>query len=249
MRPDPSQPRKNLDTEAQEQLTRSVKRFGLLQPITVRYLKDDDVFQIISGERRYHAALAAALPEIPCWQQAPENREILVRQVVENWQRVDLHPFDLADTLAQLRDSEGYNQKEIAELTGKPESDVSKLLSLLKLRASIQQQYRRDKTGTLSRRHLENIAKLPDDRQEEFHYRVQKQGLTARETESLVQQTVRTQKEAPRRGAPKTSRLRIVTEKGTVILFFRKKQVEVDDVLALLDLAKQQVNSDGIGTK
>src|SRR5262249_26319725 len=143
---------------------------------------------IITGERRYRAASLAGLTEMPCWEQSPDDEDILARQVVENWQRADLHPFDLADTLARLRDEQHRSQKQIAELTGKPESEISTLLSLLKLRDSIQQQYRRDKSGILSRRHLENIAKLPVDIQEEFHAEVVEKKMTARQTEEIVQE-------------------------------------------------------------
>lgn len=246
IRPDPKQPRKTLDQKAQMELAMSIERHGILQPITVQYLADEDVYQIIAGERRFQAAESLALPSIPCWVRTPKAEEVLVQQVIENWQRVDLHPFDLADTLAQLRDELGYSQKQIAELTGKPDSEISKLLSLLKVRESIQQQYRRDKTGTLSRRHLENIAKLPAEDQVAFHDRVQQQGLTAKETEELVQETIRPQDGGPKRGAPKATRKRILTPKGTVVLVFRKKQVDTADALELLDLAKEQVKEQGI---
>lgn len=246
LQPDPAQPRKNLDNDAQRELAESIRRLGILQPIAVRYMEAEDIFQVISGERRFQAALAAGLAEVPCWVQTPDSREILVRQVVENWQRVDLHPFDLADTLAQLRDGQKYSQKEIAELTGKPESEISKLLSLLKLRASIQQQYRRDKTGTLSRRHLENIAKLPAEEQVAFHDEVQTRKFTAQETEKLVQERIRPNDGTAKRGAPKTTRRRILTPKGTVVLLFRKKFVNTADALELLDLAKRQLKEEGL---
>ena len=100
IRPDPTQPRRRLDTDAQKELNASVERLGILQPITVRYVEAEDVYRIITGERRYHAACAAGLPEIPCWVQSPKEDEVLLHQIVENWQRLDMHPFDLADALA-----------------------------------------------------------------------------------------------------------------------------------------------------
>ena len=62
------------------------------EPISVRYLEADDVYQVISGERRFQASKKAGLSEIPCWVQSPKDEEILLRQIVENWQRADLHP-------------------------------------------------------------------------------------------------------------------------------------------------------------
>jgi len=107
IRPDPDQPRRRLDTDAQKELTDSVKRLGVLQPITVRFLEAENTYQVITGERRYHAARAAGLTEIPCWVQSPKEDEVLLHQIVENWQRLDIPPYDLADALARLRDANG----------------------------------------------------------------------------------------------------------------------------------------------
>ncbi len=246
IRPDPSQPRKTFDSKSINELKESILQLGILQPITVRYVAEDGMFQIITGERRYQAAKVAGIKEMPCWQQSPETNQILVRQVVENWQRVELHPFDLADSLAQLRDQQNYSQAEIAKMTAKPESEISKILSLLKLRPSIQQQYRRDQTGALSRRHLENIAKLPEEQQERFHDQVQEQKLTAKETERIVQDTLRHPAGSPRRGAPAATKKRYVTAKATVLFSFRRKTVTLGDILEVLDAVRDQVKEEGL---
>src|SRR5712671_3680114 len=73
IRPDPSQPRKNLETQAQWELIASIERIGILQPITVRYLDTEDIYQIITGERRYQAAQSLGLSAIPCWVQTPKS--------------------------------------------------------------------------------------------------------------------------------------------------------------------------------
>ena len=99
-------------------MTLSVKQFGIMQPIAVRYIEDQNIYLIISGERRYQAALRAKLTEIPCWVQSPREEEILVRQIVENWQRSDLSPFELADALASIRDTNKLTQDALAKLTG-----------------------------------------------------------------------------------------------------------------------------------
>src|SRR5205807_1670243 len=82
IRPDPSQPRRNHDAQAQQQLNDSVRRLGVMQPITVRYVADDNIYQIISGERRFLASREAGLTEMPCWVQSPEAQEVLLRQIV-----------------------------------------------------------------------------------------------------------------------------------------------------------------------
>jgi ParB family chromosome partitioning protein len=201
----------------------------------------EQVYQIITGERRYRAAILAGLAEMPCWLQSPENRQILVRQIVENWQRTDLHPFDLADTLVQLRDQQQYSQKEIAGLTGKPESEISKILSLLKLNPLVQRKYRQDRTGTLSRRHLESVAKLPEGQQIAFHDEVVRQGLTVKETEQRVQEAMKGDEVRKKQGAPLGTKRKIVTPKGTVVVMLRRKTVNTGDIIELLDLAKRQL--------
>src|SRR5205085_10342630 len=135
------------DPVAQRELTDSVRRLGILQPIAVRYDAGQDAYLVIAGERRYRAACDAGLAEVPCWVQSPDAKDVLLHQVVENWQRAELHPFDLADALAELRDANGYTQKQLAVLTGKPESEVSRLLSLLKLDPAVQVEARSESGG------------------------------------------------------------------------------------------------------
>jgi len=242
---DPAQPRRTLDQASLDELTNSVRRHGILQPITVRHMPEEGMYQIIAGERRYLAAKAAGLAEMPCWVQTPNDQDILVQQVVENWQRADLHPFDLADTLVRLRDQRAHSQKQLAELTGKPESEISRILSLLKLNPSIQVQCRTDVTGQLSRRHMEALAKLPDQEQLVVHEQVRSEKLTAQETEQVVQEKLEEHRGERRRGAPVGTKRKFITPKATVVLSFRRKTVRLEDVIEALDAAKRQAKEEG----
>ncbi|MEX2285371.1 MAG: ParB/RepB/Spo0J family partition protein [Gemmatimonadota bacterium] len=235
VRPDPTQPRRQLDAQAQQELVNSVRRFGIMQPISVRYLAAQKFYQIISGERRYHAALAAKLVEVPCWIQTPREEEVLVRQVVENWQRRDLSPFELADALAAIRDAHKYSQDDLARLTGKPKSEISKLLALLSLAPAAQQLARRD--SQLTRRQLYAVSQVPLDRQAALFEEVRQQGLKAEETEALVR---RERRPAHRRGAPVTLR-RFQTGAAVVTVTFRKRTIADRDILAALDEARTQL--------
>jgi ParB family chromosome partitioning protein len=239
--PDPMQPRRNLEESALRELVESVKRLGILQPISVRYMADADQYQIISGERRFQAATLAGLSEIPCWVQSPEEREILVRQIVENWQRAELHPFELADSLAALRDTNGYSQKQIAELTGKSEGEISKLLKLLTLAPDVQLAARSDSTGTLSRRHLYAVSRLSQEEQVIVATTVQDQSLTAEDTEAMVSKKLSRQTKMPKRGAPVT-RVQYVTAKARIVLTFRKQSVTPADIMAALDEARAKAD-------
>jgi ParB family chromosome partitioning protein len=241
IRPDPAQPRKNLDTDNHRELSASVLRHGVIQPISVRYLTAQDIYQIISGERRYHASVAAGFAEIPCIVHAPADREVLVRQLVENWQRVDLKPFEIADALHSLKEAEKCTQRELAEMTGKSESEISKLLALLDLAPDVQRTARDDESGRLSRRHLYAVAKVRPEEQQAVLDRVRADKLTADDTEKLVSRAA-APSSMPKRGAP-VHRIRLLTPLATVLLTFRRKHVSDEDIVAALEQAKEQVSA------
>jgi len=109
VRPDPLQPRKRFDAGAQAELVASVKRHGTLQPITVRYVSGDDVYQVIAGERRYLAARTAGLPEIPCWIQTPREEEKLQAAPARRGAPVSYHRFKTAGATVSLT----FRRKEV----------------------------------------------------------------------------------------------------------------------------------------
>jgi ParB family chromosome partitioning protein len=247
IRPDPTQPRRRFDTEAQQELIASVKRLGILQPITVRYVETENVYRIITGQRRYHAVCEAGIAEIPCWVQSPKEDEVLLHQIVENWQRLDMHPYDLADALARLRDANSYSQRDLARETGKSKGEISKLLALLDLDPAVQKVARDDQSGRISRRHLYAIRALPAERQLSLLRRAQQEAMTAIDMEQLAAKETEGPASRGRRGAP-VSRHRYSTSQAIVSLTFRKKDVTTHDILAALDEARLQVcppTSDG----
>jgi ParB family transcriptional regulator, chromosome partitioning protein len=243
IRPDPEQPRQRIDPDRQRELTDSVRRLGIMQPIAVRYVEGEDVYRVIAGERRFLAAREAGLSEVPCWVQSPKEEEILVRQIVENWQRLDLEPLEIAEALATLRDGGGHSQKELAELTGKPESEISRLLSLLNLTPEVHQQARQSAAGTFTKRHLTAMARLPQEDQQEVMIEVKTNRLTAQETERAVRDRKRKAAGVKTAGAPYGKRLRYLTEKATVLLTFRRRDVALTDVLAALEEVRAQVQA------
>jgi len=243
IRPDPNQPRRRFDTDAQNELNDSVRRLGILQPITVRFLEAESIYQVIAGERRYHAACKAGLSEIPCWVQEPKEKDVLLHQIVENWQRLDMHPYDLADALARLCDSNGYTQRDLARETGKSEGEISKLLSLLDLDPGVQKVAREDITGRFSRRHLYALRTLPVQEQRSLMERAQKEAVTAEQMEQLASDRTRALRGRKRRGAP-VSHHRFSTSRALVSVTFRKKDVTTNDLLAALNEARAQVTQD-----
>jgi len=240
IQPDPQQPRKVRDATAQAELDASVKRLGILQPIAVRFEDDRGIYRIISGERRYQAAKRAKLPEVPCWVQTPSDEKVLVHQIVENWLRAEIHPYDLADALARLRDGAGFSQKRIAKETGKSEGEISKLLSLQQLDAEVQKATREDTTSRITKSHLYALTKLPPEAQRKLIALVQRDGLTTAELEKLVEREhVRPGK--PKRRGALVKHLRFSTSAATVTVTFRKRDVTNSHVASALDEALVQV--------
>ena len=249
IRPDPEQPRKTLDPKRQQELVASVRELGIIQPVSVRFVADLNVYYIIAGERRYQAAKEIGMSELPCWVQRPEVKDILVHQIVENWQRSDLHPFDLADALAEVRDTNEYTQADLARLTGKPESEISRILSLLKLEPDVQKEARRDTAGEITRRHLIAVSTLNPAAQQQVYRVIREKGFTALETEKFVQKSKAQHVRIDHRGARSAERIRFKTTNALVLIQFRRGKVTKEDILAALDEARTQAKKNTGGSE
>lgn len=211
----------------------------------MRFIEAESVYQIISGERRYQAAKEVGLVEIPCWVQSPKNEDILLHQIVENWQRADLEPFELAEALACLRDANGYTQKKLAEVTSKPESEISRLLSLLNLDPHVQQQAQQSTPGTFTKRHLTAIAQLPPEDQQEVMIAVKERNLTARDTERTVKEQKAKASGTKTRGAPAAHVRRFFTSLAIITVTCRKRHVTDEDILAAIEEVRSQLREGG----
>ncbi len=128
IRPNPDQPRKMLGDLSE--LIESVKQKGVLEPLLVRYIPREDLYHIISGERRYHASRAAGLRELPCIEKIADDAETLELALIENLQRKDLTPFEEADGLFRLAEQFDYTHDDIAKKIGRARSSVTETLSL-----------------------------------------------------------------------------------------------------------------------
>lgn len=244
--PDPDQPRKRFDTIAQRELNASVARLGILQPITVRFIEERNIYRIITGQRRFEGAKQAKLQEIPCWVQTPRDDEVLLHQIVENWQRADMHPFELADALARLRDVVGYSQKQIAEATGKSEGEISKLLSILTLDPMVQKLAREDQVGRITKRHLYAVVRVQKPEQGRLIEKALSESLTAIELERIASAT-RKHRPMATKTAGLVKNIRIKTLAATVTVTFRTKNVTDADIAAALDEARVKVGGRELG--
>ena len=186
--PNPFQPRMSFDTEALEELTASIRSLGLIQPITVRKT-DDGKYQIISGERRFRACKAAGMDMIPAYIRAASDQSMLEMAIVENIQREDLDPIEVALGYRRLIEECSLTQEQMALRIGKKRASVTNYLRLLKLPAKVQHDL---KVGLLSVGHAKVILGVEDPQlQEELCDLTVKGGLSVRQLEDKIRKLLR----------------------------------------------------------
>jgi len=187
--PNDFQPRARMDDERLEELTRSIKTNGVIQPIVVR--QAGDRYQIIAGERRWRAAMKAGLVRVPVVVRdvaSGQERSILEMALIENIQREDLNPMDEAVAYRRLADEFGLRQEDIAAAVGKDRATVANHLRLLKLPAEVQAEVA---SGTLSMGHARALLSLPTEaEQRRVGRELIARALSVRETELLVKKIV-----------------------------------------------------------
>lgn len=181
LRPGRYQPRRHFAQEAIDDLTRSVQEKGILQPLLVRPL-GDDAYEIIAGERRWRAAQAAMLHEVPVMIRSMDDREALEMALIENLQRQDLSPLEEAEGFRRLMDEFSHTQEELARVLGKSRSHVANMMRLLALpepvRALLEQ-------GALTAGHARALLTATDPIS--LAETVVRDGLNVRQTEKLAQ--------------------------------------------------------------
>jgi ParB family chromosome partitioning protein len=175
IRPNPDQPRKALGDL--RELTDSVREKGVLEPLLVRYVPREECYYIISGERRYHAARAAGLREVPCIEKIADDAETLELALIENIQRKDLTPFEEADGLHRLATQFEYTHEDVARKIGRARSSVTETLSLRGIPDAIRKKCL--DSGVLSKSVLLQIARQPTEKKMwEMLHRILQGGLT-----------------------------------------------------------------------
>ena len=181
--PNPFQPRMSFDKEALEELAESIRTFGLIQPITVRK-KSTDKYQIISGERRFKACRLAGMDMIPAYIRDANDQGMLEMAIVENIQRENLDPIEVAMSYQRLIEECMLTQEQMAERVGKKRASVTNYLRLLKLPARVQHDL---KVGLLSVGHAKVLLGLDNEElQEEFCDYVIKNDLSVRQLEEKI---------------------------------------------------------------
>ena len=183
IQPNPHQPRRVFSDESLQELTESIRRHGILQPLSVR--RTAAGYQLIAGERRLRAGIRAGLTEIPCILMRMDELESGVLCLVENLQRQDLDFIETAQGIQTLLAVHGMSQEQVARLLGKSQSAVANKLRLLQHSQPVLEQIR---AHALTERHARALLKLPNDVQKlQTVQLIARQGLSVAKTEQYIQ--------------------------------------------------------------
>ena len=197
IRANPRQPRQVFDEDSLGELTHSIREFGVLQPVVVRPASSDGSYELVMGERRLRAAVAAGLTRIPAIVRDTADDAMLRDALLENLHRTGLNPLEEAAAYQQLLDDFGVTHEELALRIGRSRSQVSNTIRLMNLSIPVQ---RRVAAGVISAGHARALLALADrDAQDELAGRIVAEGLSVRATEEIVATAAR---EAARDGRP-----------------------------------------------
>lgn len=179
----PYQPRTHFDEEALSELSKSIEKHGIIQPITVRQL-DSGKYQIISGERRFRASKLAGLEHVPAYIRTANDQGMLEMALIENIQREDLDAVEVAISYQRLIDECDLTQESLSEQVGKKRATISNYLRLLKLPAEVQLNIRERR---LSMGHARALLALDNTIQQiKLAKRIIEEGMSVRQVEELI---------------------------------------------------------------
>lgn len=179
----PNNPRSQFDAKALEELAASIRTHGLIQPITVLRLAKDK-YQIIAGERRFRAAKLAGLAEVPAYIRKANDNDVVEWAIIENLQRENLNPIELALGLQRMVEEMNYTQEQVAERVGKDRSTVANTIRLLKLPPDVQLALKENKISAGHARAIINVEHI--DLQLQLLREIESKALSVRQTEQAV---------------------------------------------------------------
>ena len=239
---DPDQPRKSLNKKTLSELSNSIKTHGILQPITVEYIEEEDYFKIINGERRYRASQKAGLKEIPCIIKNIDHHTRLIHQLIENIQRQDLPPLEEEESIQTLInerkiDNPNYSQREASRELGLPKSYVNEILSLLKLPEDIKESVRISDTGQKSLLLL--LLRQSNKNNIRGFYRQIKEGkLTIQEVKTKLK------KSKSNKGRPKYYEYKFESPGREFVLKikFKKSEIEQSEIINAINQVLNSLN-------
>ncbi len=243
--PNPNQPRKIFEQDKLEELTESIKKYGVIQPIIVR--KDADFYTIIAGERRWRACKNANIKSMPCIVRDIENKNASEIALIENIQREDLNPIDEATAYEFIMDRYGITQEEVSNIVGKSRVYVTNIMRLSNLDSYVKNKI---VTNEISAGHGRAMLSFTPEKQIEITDRIIKEGLSVRDVEKLV----RNSKKPGRRIIPEKDKYiahveELLTERFSSRVNIKKNKnkgkieieyLNTDDLNRILDLLKME---------
>ena len=177
------QPRTSFDEKKLKELSESIKKHGVIQPVLVR--QEGKSFELIAGERRLRASKLAGLKKIPAIVAKITNTQSLEIAILENVQREDLNPLEVSNGYQRLREEFGYTQDQVAKSVGKPRSSIANSLRLLTLAPKVQKELER---GGLSEGHGKVLLGVEQNKIDHLLEMVLSEGLSVRALEALLQE-------------------------------------------------------------
>jgi ParB family chromosome partitioning protein len=241
IRPNPDQPRKHIGDI--RELSDSIREKGVLEPLLVRYVPREDMYYIISGERRYHASQAAGLHELPCIEKIADDAETLELALIENLQRKDLTPFEEADGLQRLADQFDYTHDDIAKKIGRSRSSVTETMSLRVIPTDVR---RACIDGAItSKSLLLQVARQPTERKMlEMVDRIAQGGLTRDQARRVRKEET----ESAPRAQPFVFDYDADDESFHLRVHFRKSHVSSEELAAALRVVLRRLESGSISS-
>ncbi|MDR1200063.1 MAG: ParB/RepB/Spo0J family partition protein [Tannerellaceae bacterium] len=183
IQPNPDQPRSVFEEETLEELSASIRALGIIQPITLKEVSPDN-YMIISGERRYRAAIRAGLKSIPAYVKTAADENVVEMALIENIQREDLNSIEIALAYQKLIDNYGLTQEKLSERVGKKRTTIANYLRLLKLPAEIQMSLKDKK---IDMGHARALIPVEDPEvQLALYEQIMSDGLSVRMVEDMV---------------------------------------------------------------
>lgn len=252
VKPNKSQPRRNFEEDALDELADSIKQNGILQPILVR--KKGASYEIVAGERRYQAAKRAGLKDVPVIVREVSDEDVFKLALIENLQRSDLNPIEEAQGFKKLIDEQGLTQEELGKVLSKSRSAIANTIRLLDLPKEVQE-YMAD--GRITAGHARAIlAVAGEEGRIRLAEKVVSENLTVRQTENLAPLFSGTETDRPQRVPTPQSfkraarQLRIALDTNVKVKRVRNKnKIEIEfadeDQLAQLVQALSKVSMEG----
>lgn len=205
IRPNPYQPRKQFNKIPLEELCESIKKYGVIQPISVRRISGN-MYELVAGERRLRASTMAGLREIPAIIMDVNDNESAVLALIENLQREDLNYMEEAEGYNNLINDHGFTQEELAKKIGKSQSTIANKIRLLKLPPLVKKILF---DNNLTERHARALLKLHDEQlQLKVLKHVCEKGLNVKKTEDLVERAIEkyTKKQNEKKNKPQLTK-------------------------------------------